>query len=135
MWNNITQINAATASRNLYQTVNSDLMNSYAWDTAIVYIQKFSNDKDYSRQDGGSINSSLTNTGVNKDEVCKINDMASNTIEWTTEYSTFTDSSYARPCTARGGFCSSTGYCTSIRGYSTATSSDKFFTFRSALYL
>ena len=52
LWNYITQIDAATASRNLYEAVTSDLINSYAWDTAIVYIQNFSGDTDYSRQDG-----------------------------------------------------------------------------------
>ena len=86
LWNNITQIDAATASRNLYTTTTSDLINSYAWDTAIVYIQNFSGDTDYSRQNSKNI--SLSNTGTNGDEVCKINDMASNTFEWTTEYHT-----------------------------------------------
>ena len=101
LWNCITQINAATASRNLYNTVNSDLINSYAWDTAIVYIQNFSGDTDYSRQT--SLNKSLANTGVNNDEKCKINDMSSNIREWTTEYCTDVPSSNPTPCTSRGG--------------------------------
>ena len=103
LWNYITQIDAATASRNLYEAVTSDLINSYAWDTAIVYIQNFSGDTDYSMQDGKSINSSLTNTGVNGDEVCKINDMASNMREWTTEYSTNPASYSPCPYATRGG--------------------------------
>ena len=41
LWNYISQINATIASKDLYSTVNSDLINSYAWDTAIVYIQNF----------------------------------------------------------------------------------------------
>ena len=101
LWNCITQIDAATASRNLYNTVNSDLINSYAWDTAIVYIQNFSGDTDYSRQT--SLNTSLANTGVNNDEKCKINDMSSNIREWTTEYCTNVPSSNPTPCTSRGG--------------------------------
>ena len=101
LWNCITQIDAATASRNLYNTVNSDLINSYAWDTAIVYIQNFSGDTDYSRQT--SLNKSLANTGVNNDEKCKINDMSSNIREWTTEYCTNVPSSNPTPCTSRGG--------------------------------
>ena len=135
LWNYITQINAATASRGLYTTAITDLINSYAWDTAIVYIQNFSGDTDYSYQDGKSINSSLTNTGANNDEVCKINDMASNTREWTTEYSTYTDSSYARPCTFRGGFYSYSISYTSYRYGDPATSSGKYVTFRSTLYM
>ena len=135
LWNNITQINAAAASRSLYTTINSDLMNSYAWDTAIVYIQAFSGDTDYSRQNGKSINSSLTNTGVNNDEVCKINDMASNTYEWTTEYSTYAVSSGADPCTNRGGFYNWNSTYASIRGGYGATYSNKFYAFRPALYM
>ena len=135
LWNNITQIDSATASRNLYEAVTSDLMNSYAWDTAIVYIQNFSGDTDYSRQDGYSINSSLTNTGSNRDEVCKINDMASNASEWITEYSTYIDSSSACPCITRGGiYTTSNGY-TGNRYGSNATFSFIGYTFRATLYM
>ena len=133
LWNNITQIDAATASRNLYSTVNSDLINSYAWDTAIVYIQNFSGDTDYSKQN--SLNKSLANTGVNSDEKCKINDMASNTYEWTTEYCTYTDSSNAYPCTVGGGYYSNSSYYTGDRNFSRATSSNGNISFRSALYM
>ena len=135
LWNNITQIDAATASRNLYEAVTTDLINSYAWDTAIVYIQNFSGDIDYSYQDGKSINSSLTNTGANGDEVCKINDMASNVFEWTTEYSTNTSSSNAYSSTRRGGNYNSSVSYTSIRIYDYATSSNEDPTFRSILYI
>ena len=133
LWNYITQIDAATASRDLYTTATTDLINSYAWDTAVVYIQSFSEDTDYSYQN--SKNTTLSNTGVNKDEVCKINDMASNTCEWTTEYSTYTGSSYAYPCTARGGFYDGSTYYTSYRNVSNATVSHKYFTFRPTLYM
>ena len=134
LWNNITQIDAATASRNLYNTVNSDLINSYAWDTAIVYIQNFSGDTDYSRLN--SLNKSLANTGVNSDEKCKINDMASNTIEWTTEYCTHaaTNHSYVDPCAGRGGYYGgSSNYTDSRIGNSAAYSGGP--SFRSALYM
>ena len=59
VYNNITQPNnAAAVSRAMYSDSNfeSDLMNSYAWDTAIVFLQKFDNRankaslKPYSRQ-------------------------------------------------------------------------------------
>ena len=133
LWNNITQIDAATASRELYNTATTDLVNSYAWDTAIVYIQNFSEDTDYSYQN--SKNTNLSNTGVNKDEVCKINDMASNTYEWTTEYSAITGSSSAGPCTPRGGSCFGSSSFTSNRFYSIATNSNKATTFRPTLYM
>ena len=133
LWNNITQIDAATASRNLYNTVNSDLTNSYAWDTAIVYIQNFSGDTDYSRQN--SLNTSLANTGVNSDEKCKINDMASNTREWSTEYCTNTNSSNASPCTYRGGSYSDSSFYADSRNCNYASSSYYNISFRCELYL
>ena len=50
-WNYVTQNRASELCQNLYIGVNSDLVNSYAWDTAILFIQKYA-DSDYSRQDG-----------------------------------------------------------------------------------
>ena len=135
LWNYITQINAATASRDLYTGVNSDLINSYAWDTAIVYIQNFSGDTDYSKQDGDSIKHAFANTGTNNDEKCKINDMASNTVEWTTEYCTYTTSDYAYACTVRGGSYYISSYCTDNRGLRYVTYSDHYICFRCALYM
>ncbi len=55
--------------------IPSDLINSYAWDTAIVFIQKYSGDSDYSRQN--SLNTTLVNTGTIGNERCHINDIAS----------------------------------------------------------
>ena len=133
LWNNITQIDSVTASRNIYEAVTSDLVNSYAWDTAIVYIQNFSKDTDYSRRN--SKNTSLSNTGINEDEVCKINDMSSNTREWTTEYSTVTSNSNADPCTDRGGDFSDSNDNTSYRNNNYATTSHKVITFRTTLYM
>ena len=135
LWNFITQIDAAKACDNMYDTVSSDLINSYAWDTAIVYIQKFSEDRDYSRQDGISINANLANTGANKDEVCKIHDMASNCFEWTTEYSAGTYGSSAIPCVIRGGYWYDGEGNTSFRYDFSATSEDMYYTFRPTLYI
>ncbi len=107
LWNFIEQIDASKVAINTYvgsSSVKSDLINSYAWDTAIVYIQEAGN-TNYANQDGKSINSSLANTGANADVVCKINDMASNVREWTTEYSSRNLCGYAGPCTTRGGTC------------------------------
>ena len=139
LWNYITQIDAAKACHNMYEdsytNVTTDLINSYSWDTAIVYIQIFSGDTDYSWQDGPSINSLLTNTGANKDEKCKINDMASNDLEWTTEYSTRINNSYAYPCTSRGGYYDNSDIYTSYRNNGNATDSNEGYTFRSILYI
>ncbi len=92
---------AKEESRNLYNDVKkgettiytSDLINSYAWDTALLYIMKCDKDgNDYAYEmdrSGGH-----KNTGEKGDERCKINDMAKNEYEWTTEYSSFTSEPY-----------------------------------------
>ena len=137
LWNYITQIDAAKACHNMYEdsytNVTTDLINSYAWDTAIVYIEEFSGDITYSYQ--SSQNTKLTNTGVNNDEKCKINDMASNDLEWTTEYSTRINNSYAYPCTSRGGYYDNSDIYTSYRNNGNATDSNEGYTFRSILYI
>ena len=135
LWNFIRQGQAALVSQNMYKNdkyVESDLINSYAWDTAIVYIQAMGNDNYANQKDG---NGTLKNTGSTGDEKCKIFDMAGNGQELTTEYSTYTESSTANPCTRRGGFYySSYGY-TSIRGNNGAPNSSNFISFRPLLYL
>ena len=130
VWTNITQPNASIACQNLYEGVNSDLVNSYAWDTAILFIQKYA-DSDYSRQDGKSINSSKQTTGLSGDIQLNIYDMAGNCREWTTE--TFSISS--TPCVFRGGdYSYSNGYTSSRVNYFTALSSSNY-SFRPLLYL
>ena len=144
VYNNTTQPNAATVSRGMYSDSNfeSDLMNSYAWDTAIVFLQKFDNRankaslKPYSRQT--SLNGSLASQGTNnlsdaskQDVICNVYDMASNCYEWTTE--TSSDSSY--PWTSRGGSYSSSYSCTSSRYGNSASTSGGNISFRSLLYM
>ena len=143
VYNNITQPDAATVSRGMYSSdsnFESDLMNSYAWDTAIVFLQKFDNRankaslKPYSQQT--SLNDSLASQGTNnlevskQDVICNVYDMASNCIEWTTE--TYSDSNI--PCTNRGGIYINSSY-TSGRGSSSTTSSSSFISFRTLLYM
>ena len=141
VYNNITQPDAATVSRGMYSDSNfeSDLMNSYAWDTAVYFLQKFDNRtnkaslKPYSQQN--SLNDSLASQGTNnlsdiskKDVICNVYDMASNCYEWTTE----TSSDSNRPCTIRGGYYYY-GY-TSNRFDNSTTSSDGI-SFRPLLYM
>ena len=135
LWNDVSQIAAKEASVNSYSTVTSDLMNSYAWDTAIVYIQNFSGDADYSKQNGRSINTALTNTGANSDEKCKINDMASNNLELTTEYCTYVDNGINYPCTCRGGIYNNYSVFTDFRTHTNNKNDDHILSFRSTLYM
>ena len=80
-------------------------------------------------------NTSLKNTGSTGDEKCKIFDMAGNTSEWTTEYSTNTTSSTACPCTGRGGFYDVSDLYTGDRGLIDATYSINLISFRPLLYV
>ena len=100
VYNYVTQPQAADLSRNMYSSSNftSDLINSYAWDTALVFIQKYSGDSRYSQQN--SLNTSLSTTGTTNDVKCNIYDMASNCVEWTTE----TAKNSSTPCVLRGGY-------------------------------
>ena len=140
VYNYTTQLQAAELSRRMYSDSNfeSDLMNSYAWDTAIVFLQKFDNrankTKPYSRQN--SLNNSLASQGTNnlevskQDVICNVYDMASNCDEWTTE--TYSHSSY--PCTDRGGYYFYSNDYPSNRGGSTGSGTDRV-SFRSLLYM
>ena len=92
----ITQPNAAKLAREMYEEVKennelvyaSDLVNSYAWDTAIVFIQTYSVKTDYASHNESNTTKAFTATGKNNDKYCNIFDMSGNASEWTTEYST-----------------------------------------------
>ena len=145
VYNNIIQPDAATVSRGMYSSdsnFESDLMNSYAWDTAVVFLQKFDNRankaslKPYSRQT--SLNDSLASQGTNnlsegskQDVICNVYDMASNCWEWTTE--TFSDSNL--PCASRGGGYGYSNYYTSDRNDGITSYSSDHVSFRSLLYM
>ena len=137
LWNNVSQIDAAKISRNMYNNdigvgVESDLVNSYAWDTAIVFIQEMGN-TNYANKT--SVNATIMNTGTNADKVCNIFDMASNCFEWNTEYSTSTYSSYAYPCVYRGGSYSISYHYTAIRRFDSAAGKYTNGGFRPLLYV
>ena len=111
---NITQPNAAKAAREMYGEIKennklvyaSDLVNSYAWDTAIIFIQTYSGKTDYASHNESKTTKAFTATGKNNDKYCNIWDMSGNAYEWTTEYSTYSFDSYFNPCVFRGGFYS-----------------------------
>ena len=138
VYNYVTQLQAAQLSQNMYNSdkFTSDLINSYAWDTAIVFIQNCGTNAKYSRQN--SLNTALLQTGTNSltdtskiDVQCNIYDMASNIVEWTTETSGY--SSY--PCVSRGGYYNDSDYCTSGRDYNNTSVSSSRVGFRPLLYL
>ena len=144
VWNNITHPKASEVSRNMYGSeakVTSDLINSYAWDTAIVFIQKCgteSNSSTYSYTVGQSSTNMLQATGTNIlkatnkiDKQCNIFDMAGNCSEWTTE----THSISRNPCVNRGGSYGDSYYYTSSRLYNNTSNAYSYYSFRPLLYL
>ena len=97
-YNWVTPSEASSLCQKMYSSGNfeSDLINSYAWDTAIVFIQTFSGDINYSRQAGKNTKSALQKCGESvldsvdsgdkaQDVRCNIFDMSGNAWEWTTE--------------------------------------------------
>ena len=146
VWNNITHPKASEVSRNMYGSeakVTSDLINSYAWDTAIVFVQKCgteSNSSTYSYTYGESSTSTsapqTTGTNILKatskvDKQCNIFDMAGNCREWTTE--TYSDYSY--PCVYRGGSYNDSYSYTSYRNNYNTSNALSYVSFRPLLYL
>ena len=137
VYNYVTQLQAAQLSQNMYNSdkFTSDLMNSYAWDTATVFIQNCGTNAKYSRQN--SLNTVLLQTGTNSltdtskiDVQCNIYDMASNIREWTTE----TSNNSNLPCGNRGGIYYNSDYYTSTRYGDRTSDSSVVIGFRPLLY-
>ena len=142
----ITQPNAAKLAREMYEEVKennelvyaSDLVNSYAWDTAIVFIQTYSGKTDYASHNESITTKAFTATGKNNDKYCNIFDMSGNASEWTTEYSTDSYIINSPPCVIRGGCynpANGSGHYTSSRSGSNPTSSYSNTGLRPLLYV
>ena len=147
VWNYLTQKKASELCRNLkmsngYTDVISDLVNSYAWDTAIVFIQECGTDNNYANQVGlsttpdnpSNLGKAILAEGNGKDKAdtqCNIYDMAGNCYEWTTE--TYFDS--FNPCVNRGGSYYLSSFSTSFRSDGLPTNADVDGAFRPLLYL
>ncbi len=136
-YNYVTQQQASTLARGMYNSnsnFDSDLINSYTWDTAILFIQTFSGDTDYSNQ--ARLQSTLARcgeatNGTNNDVRCNIYDMAGNTWEWSTE--TLSGTSFS--CVYRGGGYNLSDEYTSSRDGFLTTYSGCNISFRPTLYL
>ena len=112
--------------------VTTDLLNSYMWDTALKYIDYYTNSS-FSTTTGlgnaGSINSGAVASGSYSNDIkCNIADMSGNVREWTTEYY-----SSRHPCVFRGGSYNDS-YAACRRDYYGTSNSDSSIGFRCALY-
>ena len=137
VYNYVTQKQAAEQAQNMYNSnkFTSDLMNSYAWDTATLFLQTCGEEK-YSRKT--SVNNSLASKGTNssdytgtRDTVCNVYDMASNVYEWTTE----TSNDSRSPCVSRGGVYVNSNRYTSYRYGGTTSYSYDLVGFRPLLFV
>ncbi len=137
-----------------YTSVKSKLVSSYAWDTAIAFIQKTNSDYGSSSEEGNYRNSpTFTYTGIADTEknkqtkangtstliptgqttgVCNIYDMGGNVLEWTTESCSLTFSPYA----VRGGVYND-NFASSPAGSRASTSgnANDVYGFRLTLFL
>jgi len=151
VYNYITQTDASAKAITMYEEnsyFESDLINSYAWDTATLFLQEYDNrtynintnsnyKAKYSRQI--RLSTGLKNTGTNassitaanKDKICNVYDMADNCYEWTTETSSNSD----LPCVIRGGNCYTSSHYTSSRNFSDTTGAYGSNSFRPVLYI
>ena len=144
---NITQPNAAKAAREMYGEIKennklvyaSDLVNSYAWDTAIIFIQTYSTGEDANNYVSRNKSRSFANTGINNDKYCNIWDMSGNACEWTTEYSTANYGGWYHPCVSHGGWYGTdsgkANFYTSYRNFYYTTVSNDYSGLRSLLYV
>ena len=142
VFNYITQNKASELSRTMYSNnryFESDLINSYAWDTAALFLQEYDNREGtnltpYSVQSSintGSVLEKGTVLETNKDKICNVYDIASNCFEWSTE--TTTNSNY--PCVKRGGQCYVSSNATKLRSSVSTTYALDSDSFRPILYI
>ena len=112
--------------------VTTDFLNSYMWDTALKYIDYYTNSSFSTTTGLGNAekkNSGVVASGSYSDDIkCNIADMSGNVLEWTTEYY-----SSKTPCVGRGGYYDFS-YAACRRNYYFTSASGGNVGFRCALY-
>ena len=143
---NVTRDTAKTQAEAMYTDkeqygVTSELISSYAWDTALNFICQNS-EHGYTlatttEDTYGNIgtNNKTQTGGYPADCYSNIYDFLGNCTEWTTEYSSSTSSSGAYPCVLRGGNCYYSDSYAAIRNNSAADGSGTTLSFRLSLYV
>ncbi len=105
VYNNVTKSKAKQLADSFVtgDNVDSRLCSSYAWDTALKFIEKTGNANFVTNSTQGNYNSTVMQTGKTT-AVKNIYDLGGNVYEWTTEVC----SNASAPCTARGGAINTT---------------------------
>ena len=121
--------------------VTSELISSYAWDTALNFIcqnsengYKLATTTEDTYGNIGTSNKEQTG-GYPADCYSNIYDLLGNCREWTTEYSSLAAGSLAYPCVSRGGYYNDSSYYVAGRYYNAADGSSTFISFRLSLYV
>ena len=117
-----------------YSTATTKLCSSYAWDTALKFIDK--NVSNYSINNSlGNYSGTIANTGTTSSAIaCNICDMGGNIWEWTSENT----SSGGGTATPRGGaydFSDIDNRCPGVRGSNDPNLSNGHVGFRVTLYM
>lgn len=139
-YNYVTQDQAKSLSEGLYNkaedNVTSKLCSSYAWDTALEFIE-MQNKGWATNTIGENYNATSGETGALQrtgyHSVNNIYDIGGNVREWTTEI--YSNSN--QTCAARGGYFNTTAsvYPAAHRTYSSTTNANNYVGFRATLYL
>ena len=140
----VTRTDAKTQAEAMYngnEFVTSELISSYAWDTALNFICQ-ANEEGYllatttDSTYGNLDTKNKTQTGeYGADNYSNIYDILGNCTEWTTEYSSRTLGGINSICTARGGSYNSNSYYVSKRDNNVVDHNGYGTSFRIQLYV
>ena len=145
-YTNVTRDTAKTQAEAMYSgntdiKATTELISSYAWDTALNFICQTNADgyelattTDETKANIGTSNKTQTGK-YEADKYSNIHDFLGNVREWTTEYSSSSSSDRTYPCVIRGGFCNGSSDYAASRGSYSATYSHYVIGFRAQLYV
>ena len=142
VYTSVTRNTATTQAESMYSgnadiKATTELMTSYAWDTALNFICQTNTDgyelaitKDETKANIGTSN--RTQTGAyTADNYSNIHDLLGNCYEWTTEKSSYSNFPYV----VRGAYCDESDGYASYRSRRNKAHSDDYLGFRVQLYL
>ena len=142
----VTRDTAKTQAEAMYNgkeeiKATTELISSYAWDTALNFICQTNADgyelattTDETKANIGTSNKTQTGK-YEADKYSNIHDLLGNCYEWTTEYSSYSGSYGTYPCVDRGGGYNGSSSCAAYRNRNNTTNSSSSIGFRVQLYV